>query len=309
MLKRRRFITSAATAGAITVAGCSSDEGDPTGSTEGEESPDENTNEEDESAEQEDSDEEEESAQESTSEAQFELVEWNLPSEIEINESTNLAVTVENVGDSAGELTAPIYERTPDSEWTRLGEVEFGTIQPGKEAEVEGDEFVYRYINRYEYRLSDFRQTTTVQTVSAQIDWGTEYTTPSGYIIRVDEPDLQSSYEYETYSGEVSPEEPESGGQWAFANAYVRNETGQTNYSPLASDIDLLYENSQADGDTILINEPINKGDPFDGGELQPGVERSGWIAYQVPRDVSVNDLTIAWSKTTFEGEVAVNWE
>lgn len=190
-----------------------------------------------------------------------------------------------------------------------MGEAEFGTIQPGEAAEVTGDEFVYRYINRYEYRLGDFQQTTILQTVSAQIDWGVEYTTPSGYVIRVDEPDLQSSYEYENYSGEVSTKEPDNGGQWAFVNAYVKNETGQANFSPLVSEISLLYGNSQADGETILIDDPINKGEPFEGGELQPDIERSGWIAYQIPSDISSDQLTMAWSKTTFEGEIAVNWE
>lgn len=292
MVHRRRFITGLATTGTIAVAGCSSDEGDPAGSTGSEEPSDENSGE-----------------AEDSGEAQFELVEWDMPSEIEINQPISISVTVKNVGGSAGEFTAPIYERTPNSEWVRLGEGEFGTIQPGETAEIMGDEFVYRYINRYEYRLGDFQQTTILQTVSAKIGWGVEYTTPSGYVIRVDEPDLQSSYEYENYSGEVSRKEPDSGGQWAFINAYVRNETGQANFSPLAPEITLLYGNSQADGETILIDDPINKGEPFDGGELQPGVERNGWIVYQIPSDVSIDDLTIAWSKTTFGGEIAVNWE
>jgi hypothetical protein len=292
MVQRRKFLASVATTGIITVAGCSSGGGDPTGSTESENTSNENTN-----------------TEEDSGEAQFELVEWNIPSEIEINEPTNISVTVENAGDSAGEYIAPIYERTPNSEWTRLGEAEFGTIQPGERAEMTGDDFVYRYINRYEYRLDDFQQTAVLQTVSAKIDWGTEYTTPNGYVIRVDEPNLQGSYEYENYNGEVSPKEPDSGGQWAFVNAYVRNETGQSNFSPLATDISLLYGSSQADGETVLLDEPINKGEPFEGGELQPGVERSGWIAYQIPSGVSIDDLTVAWSKTTFEGEIAVNWE
>ena len=89
---------------------------------------------------------------------------------------------------------------------------------------------------------------------------------------------------------------------------YVKNETGQAASSPLALDMALIYGNSQSDGDTVLIDEPTNKGEPFDGGELQPGIERSGWIAYQVPSDISTDDLTMAWSDTTFDGEIAVNW-
>lgn len=292
MVTRRKFITGIVTAGSISVAGCSSDEGDPTGSTESEESSDETS-----------------SGETSSGEAQFEFVEWNVSSEVEINQGVEIGVTVENTGEAAGDYSAPLYERTPDSDWTNMTEIDFGTIQPGNDVEMVFEDVVYNYINRYELRLGDFQQTTVLQTVSAQIDWGTEYTTPSGYIIRVDEPELQGSYEYEDYTGAASQKEPDSGGQWAFVNVYVKNETGQAASSPLAFDMSLIYGNSQADGDTVLVDDPANKGEPFDGGELQPGIERSGWIAYQVPSDISTDDLTMAWSTTTFDGEIAVNWE
>jgi hypothetical protein len=292
MVTRRKFITGIVTAGSISVAGCSSDEGDPTGSTESEESSDETS-----------------SGETSSGEAQFEFVEWNVSSEVEINQGVEIGVTVENTGEAAGDYSAPLYERTPDSDWTNMTEIDFGTIQPGNDVEMVFEDVVYNYINRYELRLGDFQQTTVLQTVSAQIDWGTEYTTPSGYIIRVDEPELQGSYEYEDYTGAASQKEPDSGGQWAFVNVYVKNETGQAASSPLAFDMSLIYGNSQADGDTVLVDDPANKGEPFDGGELQPEIERSGWIAYQVPSDISTDDLTMAWSTTTFDGEIAVNWE
>jgi hypothetical protein len=291
MVNRRKFITGVVAAGSISVAGCSSDEGDSTESTETEESSDESSTEET-----------------ASGEAQFEFVEWNVPSEVEINQGVEIGVTVENTGGTAGDFAAPLYERTPDSDWTNMTEIDFGTIQPGNDVEMVFEDVVYDYVNRYELRLGDFQQTTVLQTVSAQIDWGNEYITPNGYIIRVDEPELQDSYEYEDYSGAVSQKEPDDGDQWAFVNVYVKNETGQAASSPLALDMALIYGNSQSDGDTVLIDEPTNKGEPFDGGELQPGIERSGWIAYQVPSDISTDDLTMAWSDTTFDGEIAVNW-
>lgn len=292
MVDRRKFITSVATAGTIAVAGCSSDEGDPTGSTENGESSDDSTGDESDSG-----------------EAQFEFVEWNAPSEVELNEEFEFEMVIENIGEGTGNFTAPLYQRTPDSDWSQATEVDFGTVQSGEQSEAAFVENAYSYINRYELRLGDFQQTHAIQVISAKIDWGSQYTTPSGYIIQVDEPELQASYEYENYNGEVSPKEPESGGQWAFVNVYVKNETGQAASSPFASDFDLLYANSQSDGDTVLIDDPVNKGEPFEGGELQPGVERSGWIAYEIPGDISTDDLTVAWSKTTFDGELAVNWE
>jgi len=242
-------------------------------------------------------------------EAEFELVEWTMPSEVELNEEIEIGMVIKNAGGQADDYTAPLYERTPDSDWTRVSEVDFGTIQPDEEVEMVFEDIVYSYINRYELRLGDFQQTSAIQVLSAKIDWGTKYTTPNGYIIRVDEPELQKSYEYKDYTGATKPKEPDSGGKWAFLNVYVKNETGKAEFSPLVGDISLLYGNSQADGETILLDEPINKGEPFEGGELQPGVERSGWIAYQIAGDVSTDDLNAAWSKTTISGEISVNWE
>jgi hypothetical protein len=301
MVNRRKLIKGVVTASAVAISGCSGDEGDPTGSTESEES--------DEETDTETSDGGTASEETASEEAEFEFVEWTTPSEVELNEEIEVGMVVKNTGSQAGDYTAPLYQRTPNSDWTRVSEVDFGTIQPDEEVEMVFEDVAYSYINRYALRLGDFQKTSVIQVLSAKIDWGTEYTTPNGYIISVDEPELQDSYEYEDYNGEVSPKEPDSGGQWAFLNAYVKNETGQSKYSPLAGDINLLYGSSQADGETILIDEPINKGEPFEGGELQPDVERSGWIAYEIPADVSTDDLTVAWSKTTIEGEISVNWE
>ena len=209
MVNRRKFITGVATAGSISVAGCSGDEGDPTGSTE-EESSDATSNEE---SSDESSNEDTDSA-----EAQFEFVEWNVPSEVEINEEFELGMVVENIGGEAGSFTAPLYQRTPESDWSEISELNFGTIQPDEANELSFTDTSFPYINRYELRLGDFQQTTVLQTVSAQIDWRNEYITPNGYIIRVDEPELQDSYEYEDYSGAVSQKEPDDGDQWAFVN-------------------------------------------------------------------------------------------
>jgi hypothetical protein len=277
----------------LAIAGCTGTEGDPTGSTEVPST---------------DTPTEEPTEVVTPQEAEFELVSWNLPSEAELNTPVELGIVVENTGGTTEEFTAPLYERTPDSEYTKLVDAEFGTIQAGESIELVYD-VSYAFIDRFEYRLGDFQLTTVIQTVSASIDWGTQYTTPEGYVLRVDEPNLQDSYEYENYSGEVELNQPDNGGQWAFVNVTVKNETGKTAFSPLASDINLLTGNSQADGETILFEEPINRGEPFDGGELSPGVERSGWIAYEIPSGVSVKDITMTWSDKTFEGELGVNWE
>lgn len=238
----------------------------------------------------------------------FEVVSYEIPETVEIGEEVTFAIIVRNTGEQEGSLSVPLYGRTPDSSWQEGGDVTFEDVGPGETATVEVGSIVYDYINRYEYRLGNSSKTAIVQTVSAKIAWGEEYTTPAGYRIRVDEPNLQDTYEYQDYQGNIKDKEPDSGGQWAFVNIWTKNETGQADYSPLASEFGLLYGSSQADGETILLDEPVNKGEPFEGGELQPGVERSGWVAFQISGNVGLSDLTMAWSQETYEGQIGVNW-
>lgn len=303
-MNRRNLLRNLTLIGSVAIAGCSSDGGR-----------DQDTSSGDEQSESDDGQSGDQTGEESNGEdnqegsTSFELEEWGVPSEVEINEAFTQSVTVTNTGDAAGELSTELYQRTPESDWTSVEDADFGTIEPGETATVSYEGISYRYVNRYEFRLADFEQTAVLQTVSAKLEWGTEFTTPNGYVIRVDKPEFQATYTYEDYSGASNEARPEDGGQWVFVNVYVKNETGQTAFSPLASDFALIYGNSQADGETLLLDEPAEKGEPFNGGELQPNVEREGWVAYEVPSELSVEDVRIAWSQTTINGPVSVNWE
>lgn len=298
-MRRRKVIATVSTGLAVGVAGCSSEGSD---SSDGSEQ--ETQSESSDGSESTDN-------SDSGSGASFEVVEYNAPENVEIGTGTTIEVTIRNTGDSEGDTSAPLYYRTSGSDWTQVGdsELEYQGVGAGETATAGIETGEFRYIDRYEFALGQSEQTAIIQTVSANIDWGSEYTTPAGYRIRVDSPDLQTTYEYEDFNGEVAEKSPESRGQWAFVNVWVKNETGQTAFSPLASEFGLLYGSSQSDGETILIDDPINKGSPFDGGELQPGVERSGWIVFELPGDVSTDDLTMAWSQTTASGEISVNWQ
>jgi hypothetical protein len=311
-IDRRRFMTSLAVVGVVPIAGCSGDESD---SPEPAEDSDSSETEPEASSDEpaandsteEDSPDETDTEQTEPEEPEFEFVGWDVPSEIEINQSIDIGIAVENTGDAAGDFTAPLYERTPDSDWTSVSEVNFGTISPGSEAEATLEGVEYQYINRYELRLSDFEEIATIQTISAQLDWGSEYITQDNYVIHVEVPELEQAYEYEDVTGATSQREPDNGGRWVFVDITVRNETGQASFSPARSDFVLLHGNSQAEPE-LLLDDPVNKGQRFESGDLQPGVERSGWIAYQIPSGVLTDDVTFVWSPTTFDGDISVNW-
>lgn len=300
-MDRRRFVQLIGGSTLASVAGCSSDSPDTAGGEGATQTPTET---------QTQTEPQTRTQTETPEPAEFEVVEYNIPETVEIGTEVTFEITIQNRGGQTGDFTEPLYYRTSDSEWQEGGDWVFRDVDPGESVTGETDEpVVFDYIQRWEFRLGQSPKTAVLQTVSAKRQWGSEYTTPRGCRIRADTPTLQDSYEYEDFTGEIKNEEPENGGQWAFVNLWVKNETGQANYSPLSSEFVLLYGESQSDGQTILVNEPINKGEPFDGGELQPGVERSGWILYEIPPGIVVDELTLAWSQDTFEGQIAVNWE
>ena len=289
-MRRRTFTATAGTVAIGSIAGCSSDPESSSGDGSSSESSDDS------------------SSSESSGEARLEVTGYDLPETASIGSTVEGTITVENVGDASGGFSSPLYIRTSDSDWREIGEYSAEDIGAGETVEIDVEVTGLEYINRYEVGLGQSEETYIIQTVSAQLDWGEEFTTPEGYIIRIDEPELQDSYAYENFQGQTEQKEPEGGGQYAFVNAFVKNETGQTAFSPLRSEFALVSDSSQFDS-TILIDDPINKGKQFEGGELQPGIEREGWIAYELPADLSVSDLTMAWSKTLFGGEISLNWQ
>jgi hypothetical protein len=316
---KRRKILATTTGVALTsvIAGCGGDSNTPNGSSDDDSSNDggdESSNDDESGGSDPMETPTEEPTQTPTEEpepAEFELVTYDHPSKVEIGEEFRLKISVKNVGGSIGDYAEPIYVRRVDGDgWEEGGEWDFEDVEPGEIREAESAEMLsFDYINTWELRLGDFDQTTEIEIVGAQKAWGEVFTDTEGFKMRADKPRLMDSYKAEDYDGSIIDVQPEDGGQWAIMNFWCSNKTGETNFSPLASDIVLLTGNSQFDGETILIEDPIELGEPFDGGELQPNVEREGWIAYQVPEGLTVEDLTCAWSDEGYYGTISVNWQ
>ncbi|MFB6186572.1 MAG: DUF4352 domain-containing protein, partial [Halobacteriaceae archaeon] len=239
--------------------------------------------------------------------ASIELAHYSVPEKVEIGEKFSIKVAVTNTGGQPTTFSAPLYMKSPGSSWTKQGQLDFGKVLPGETISVTTNKFTFPYLDRYEIRLGDFSKTGVIQTVSAKLNWGKEYKTPNGYRIRVDVPEIRPNYEYETYTGSIELKSPEDGGQWAFVNIWVKNETGEAAYSPLSAEFALISGNSQYDP-KVLTYEPVERGEQFQGGKLQPGIERSGWLVYIVPMDVDEDDVTMAWSQQTVSGDISVNW-
>lgn len=124
---------------------------------------------------------------------------------------------------------------------------------------------------------------------------------------RVTDADESPASDTHTGSGRFPDTAGRRRGRFSAVAVESRNQTGETNFSPLEADIVIIANNQQFDN-TTLSDEPINRGQPFDGGELRPEVVREGYIAYEVQATLQVPDLQVEWSDSTSRGEIAAAW-
>lgn len=241
--------------------------------------------------------------------AAFELVEYDAPESVSVNQTTQISARVRNTGEVAGVYTAEVYVRFDASERFRPeGSIEI-RVPPGEEAEVALLEYEPIYTDEaLEVRLGEFESTTTVRSVSATLSFGTQYTRYDGYLVTVNNVALTKSYTTESYTGEEVEETAPDGKQWAFADVRVKNGTGGAELSPTSQDFTILSGNSQIES-TFISPEPVERGDAFEGGDLQPDVVRAGWIAYEVDSQLTLNDIQVVYSGSTYEGDVSVYWQ
>lgn len=239
---------------------------------------------------------------ESAGEPEFEVESLDMPEEVEVGEEWSWSITVANTGDADGTFETAVYVKTADTDFTEVGTIEL-EIPAGGTATYESDTGTLRYITRATYRFEALDLEQEIQAVSRSLTFGESYRTPQDIVVTAHSIDLRDVYEYENYDGETATEEASSGSQWAFLEFEAANESGSSEFVPLEGDVSLIA------GDTQYDSQYISKEDgKYEGGEVQPGITREGWIAYEIPSDLRVGDLEVAYSGSNFEGEWSVRW-
>lgn len=236
--------------------------------------------------------------------AEFELVGFGLPEQVEIGEEFVMEITVRNVGGRSDTFQAPIYVKTPDSDWEEGEPWSFGTIDPGEEVTAESnDPISIPYMTELEFALGDFDETASLQVVSKTLNFQGSYTSPDNIKIVVLGVGFLDSYDYSI--GDYNYTETASDGmKFAEVNVSATNKSGSPEWIPLKNDFAVLVGNQQFD----YVIDRRDDSNIYEGGEVQAGVTRSGRILYEVPEDVEREDLQVAWSESYYEGDVAVYW-
>lgn len=237
--------------------------------------------------------------------AEFELVEYEFPEQVEIDEQFTPAITIQNSGEQASEYEAPLWVTVAGgNEWQEVGQWEWSTVEPGeKDTAGASGPWSFEYLYELEFRLGEFDQTTSLDVVTKQLSIGQEYTTPWDTQIVVQSIELTEQYTYEDHNGETRPKDAPDGKQWAFAELRAENTADKIAELPTKFDMLLLADNRQYEYEIITDREGA-----YEGGDVQPGVVEEGWLGFEIPADVTADSLAFVYSPITSEGELAIRW-
>ena len=105
---------------------------------------------------------------------------------------------------------------------------------------------------------------------------------------------------------EDRPREPDEGNQWALVELHGENTSDEAERLPTPwMDFALITNGSQYDPTSVLDTNPYEE---FDGGEIQPGIEREGVVVFEVPEELERADLEVVWHDDFLDANIDVRW-
>jgi hypothetical protein len=239
--------------------------------------------------------------------AEISLTSFNVPEEVEMGENFTVEASFENTGGQSGEFETTVMMREQDVESFSVTESTIkGEIPAGEQRTFEKT-LTANSVSSNVIGLAGTDAESSLRIVPKRIGVGQEYTTSNSIGITVQSVDLEDYYRYEDIYGEESIQEPESG-QYVFVNLKTQNQGDVPKTLPSSYDFQMIANNRQYEPATALYNEPIDKGESYEGGEVQPGIIREGYFVFEVPEDVNEDDISVVWNEMISLSEKSVYW-
>lgn len=236
---------------------------------------------------------------------QYEVADMTFPSEVEIGTSAEATITIENTGTASGTYHGILERRnTGETEWHR-----FSTFSLDLDAGASkswSTEIQEPYVGASQYRLRPGSVTRSIDFVPAARSFEQAYTTPAGSKILVNVGGFNfngfsSSYSYEG-AWENPTVEAESGQQFVFVKISAENTANEAIESPSRDAFSVVVggdAHSPEKSQTYTTMELVS---PLQGTEYSPGwtyssgETQSGWLIFEIPDDVTKDDLTVRYS-------------
>ncbi|MFD1633642.1 DUF4352 domain-containing protein [Haloplanus ruber] len=260
--------------------------------------------------------------------AEFEFRDVEAPEQVTLNIPTTFALGVRNTGSAEGTFTATLETRRNGEEWRQGGNIEM-TLAAGETGEWHSPRFSLQYLGTYEFRLTAFDETWSIEATPRQLDFNNYYVVPTGLYMNVLGGSFEPTYptpddgtNETTTTGEPTPTmtatpestetaestpmprtpAPEAGGEWAVMRIDVRNSLDEAQTTPDASEFVL-----EVDGERRPQHQEVSD-DPYEGGELAARTVTRGDLVYAVPEGTRARDVTLWWESSLPGGDVKVVW-
>lgn len=295
-MERRRVLSIIAATAGVSIAGCSGDPESGSGNSQSQstDTTSPSPNQGDESTPTESPTDIDTQTPTESGEPEFVVESVDIPEEVEIGEEWSWAITIANTGEVGGTFRTEVTASIGDSDFQRLGEIEL-EIPAGETATYESETATTSYLTQATLRFEEFDLERDVNVVTRSLTFGEPYQNPEGIVTVAHGIDLQSSYTYEGYDGSEETETAGDGMMWAFLEFEATNDGGSPEYVPSDSDISIITGNQQYN--STYINKEEGQ---YESDEIQPGITRRGWIAYEIPNDLTGEDLSVAYSDGDF---------
>ncbi len=209
------------------------------------------------------------------------------PSEVEVSESFNLEVTVENTGGETGNYSGGIMVTPENGEERTLAQIQI-EVNPNDTSTATVEDITIPIISTETYRVDGTDISTEVTATSASRSIGGSFSMWNNLVVSVDSVTLES----------------DGDDQVAFANITVENQSQQERLIPYAEYFMLL-----AGGESF--GPDYNQGTEsewYESEQLAAGTVASGYVAYSIPSGIGEDDIVIEMTQEFGQGDVIVQW-
>ena len=238
----------------------------------------------------------------------FQLVSAKVPKKVTMGKQFALKLTIKNVGDSskAFESTVSVEGNAPGSQ--QMGHIQTDKIAPGKTT-TWSTKLTYPYVATVDYHIAELKKTFSIDIVGETLSFGESFLSPNEIAVTVQDVTLTDHYRYKPDSGGSEDVEASDGSQWAFVTVKAENKFRMKQTLPMGNQFVLHTGGKKIKPtDHIAKEDGKYKVNKFGDRTVASGESLAGWLAYELPADVSEQDITIEWHGSDDEGSWWTRW-
>lgn len=228
----------------------------------------------------------------------FELVSFDLPEKVELDTEVIYEFEVKNTSDRAATFETTVSTKKGTGDWVE-GSKWSGEIPAGESKVFKSQEFMPRYLADWVIRVDKFGEVRSMTVGPATRSIGRYFEVWNETAVSVGGIKFSDKLEGDEYTYE-----PDEGMRFLRILVDAENGSSEIRALPSPSNFDIVAGDRQY--------EPAlyqDASEYYSGGEVQPGISRTGYITFQVPTSVTKENATAVWSRNFAQGDVAVYWQ